>query len=252
MIYQGSKNKFIDGILPVILDGWQDFSKTRYYVEPFCGSCSVLQHVKGNRIANDKNKYLIAMWKSLVEGKPMPMTIPRELYNDVRDCVNGKNNNYSDDIIGWVGHMASFRGKFLGSYSGHNVITQGKTRDYIKENIANIMEQIPYLKNTEFVSYDYKELPIPPNSLIYADPPYKNTAQYVFSKDFNHDEFYDWCKKMVNEGHTLFISEYNMPDDFECVWHRDVACTMGTTITKQTMEKLFVVKGTYKRTKALF
>lgn len=254
MKYQGNKNKYTNDILPIILDGWRAYSESGYYVEPFCGSCSVLQHVNGKRIANDKNKYLIAMWKSLIAKKDMPRIIDKAFYDDVRDCFHGKNNRYTDDIIGWVGYMASFNGRFFdGGYSGHNVVIKGGAlRDYITENINSTLEQVPFLDGTEFRSCDYRELDIPKNSLIYADPPYKNTKQYQFSKDFNHDEFYDWCRRMVNDGHRLFVSEYNMPDDFECVWSKDVTCALNNTITKHNTEKLFVLKGTFKRTKVLF
>ena len=61
MKYQGNKNRYRAEILPIILNGWKGYNSGRYYVEPFCGSCSVLQYVNGKRIANDKNKYLIAM-----------------------------------------------------------------------------------------------------------------------------------------------------------------------------------------------
>lgn len=127
----------------------------------------------------------------------------------------------------------------------------GTRRDYISENIANTLKQVPYLHDVDFRSCDYNELELPPNSLVYADPPYKNTKQYMYSKDFDHEAFYEWCRKTVADGHTLFISEYNMPSDFECVWSKDVTCAMNPNITKNNTEKLFVLKGTVKR-KTLF
>ena len=253
MKYQGNKNRYRAEILPIILNGWKGYNSGRYYVEPFCGSCSVLQYVNGKRIANDKNKYLIAMWKSLVANKDVPRIIDKEFYDDVRDCFYGRNTKYSDDIVGWVGYMASYNGRFFdGGYSGHNVVIKdGSTRDYITENIENTIVQVPYLHDVDFRSCDYNELELPPNSLVYADPPYKNTKQYMYSKDFDHEAFYEWCRKTVADGHTLFISEYNMPSDFECVWSKDVTCAMNPNITKNNTEKLFVLKGTVKR-KTLF
>lgn len=109
MKYMGSKARIVKEILPIMLDDEHDT-----FVDCFMGSGAVIGNVsnKYRRIANDKNKYLVAMFKSLVDGKEFPESIPRELYNDVRDCWHGKNDRYQDDMVGWVGFMASFNGRF--------------------------------------------------------------------------------------------------------------------------------------------
>lgn len=242
MKYQGNKNRIVNDILPIIIGGRKD---GQWYVEPFCGSCSVIQRIRGNRLASDKNKYLIAMWKSLTEGKEMPTNIPKDFYDDVRDCFHGKNDRYTDDIIGWVGYMASFNGRFFdGGYSGHNVVGKnGKSRDYIAENIANTLKQVEDLKGIKWDSGDYNSIEIPDNSIIYCDPPYKGTKEYQFSKGFDFEAFYAWCIEMSEKGHTVIISEYEMPDDFQCIWSKSVTNAMNPTITKSTVEKLFVPKS---------
>lgn len=242
MKYQGNKNRIVGDILPIIL---QSRKEGQWYVEPFCGSCSVIQRVSGNRIASDKNKYLIAMWKSLTEGKQMPMEISKEFYCDVRDCFHGKNNKYTDDIIGWVGYMGSFNGRFFdGGYSGHNVIGKnGKARNYIAENIANTMKQVEDLKGVVWQSGDYFSINIPDNSIIYCDPPYRNTKEYQFSRGFDFESFYSWCHEMADKGHTILISEYGMPDSFECIWSKKLTNAMNPTITKNAVEKLFIPKS---------
>ena len=64
---------------------------------------NLIDKVTGNRIANDNNKYLIALWKGLQTNKSRPTEISKEFYSDVRDCFNGKNSKYDDFTIGWVG-----------------------------------------------------------------------------------------------------------------------------------------------------
>lgn len=242
MKYQGNKNRIVNDILPIILK-MRKFDQ--WYVEPFCGSCSAIQRVGGKRMASDKNKYLIAMWKSLTEGKEMPQYITKDFYDDVRDCFHGKNDRYTDDIIGWVGYMGSFNGRFFdGGYSGHNVVGKnGKTRDYIAENIANTMKQVDQLKGVVWQSGDYSSIQIPDCSIIYCDPPYRNTKEYQFSRGFDFDAFYSWCNAMVEEGHFVIVSEYAMPDNFECVWSKQVTNAMNPTITKNAVEKLFIPKS---------
>lgn len=241
MKYQGNKNRIVKDILPIIL-GYR--KPEQPYVEPFCGSCSVLQNVTGKRIASDKNKYLIAMWKSLIGGKELPTRIEKPYYDDVRNCFNGKNDRYTDDIIGWVGYMASFNGRFFdGGYSGHNVVIKdGKTRDYIAENIKNTVSQVEFLKDVQWQTGNYFDIEIPDNSLIYCDPPYRDTKQYQFSRDFDFERFYSWCIDMQKRGHTVIISEYWMPDDFECIWSKELKTTINPTITKTPTEKLFICR----------
>jgi DNA adenine methylase len=47
------------------------------------------------------------------------------------------------------------------------------------------------------------------------------------------------------EGHKVFISEYNAPNDFKCIWEKEVK-TSGNRITDKNLtatEKLFVYCG---------
>ena len=178
MKYMGNKQKIVNEILPIMLANYN--GKT--FIDIFCGSCSVIENVPNTyrRIANDKQKYLIAMWKSLTNGKEFPKHIDKTFYDKVRDCSYGRNNDYEEDLVGWVGFMASFNGRFFdGGYSGHNVLLKsGKPRDYITENINNTLKQIEKLKSVEWYSEDYYNCPFPENSLIYCDPPYQGTKQY--------------------------------------------------------------------------
>lgn len=243
MKFQGNKTKIVNEILPLMLNNY----KGHFFYDLFCGSCAVIQNVPKNyiRIANDNNKYLVAMWQSLTLGKTFPNRIEKDFYDDVRDCFHGKNNNYDDDLVGWVGYMASFNGRFFsGGYSGHNVIGKnGKARDYITENINNINKQLKEydFKDISWFHTDYFNVPIPNGSLIYCDIPYKDTKQYEFSKNFDYERFYEWCREMKKSGNTIFVSEYQMPDDFKCVWEKEVTNAMNPTITKKPVEKLFTL-----------
>lgn len=243
MKFQGNKTKIVNEILPIMLKNYDG----KFYVDAFAGSCAVIQNVPNTfvRIANDKNRYLIAMWRSLTLGKEFPTTIEKDFYDKVRDCFHGRNSDFEDDLVGWVGYMASFNGRFFsGGYSGHNVVGKnGKARDYITENINNIKKQLKEndLNNISWYSTDYYNIPIPSKSLIYCDIPYKDTKQYEYSKDFDYEMFYDWCRAMKEDGHTIFVSEYNMPPDFKCVWEKEVTNAMNPTITKKPTERLFTL-----------
>lgn len=97
------------------------------------------------------------------------------------------------------------------------------------------------------VSYD--EIDILPESVIYADIPYRNTGTYDRQK-FDYDKFYDWASKQT---HPLFISEYYMPEDrFVCIAERQKRCFMAANDnTKMSVERIYVPKHQYKELKPL-
>lgn len=234
MKYMGSKNRIANEILSIIL---KDRKEGQWYVEPFCGGCNIIDKVTGNRLANDANIYLIEMFKGLVNGVDKPLEIPKDLYAKARTAYNTKDSCMSDFLIGWIGWMASFNGRFFdGGYSGKTA-----TRDYVNEQIRNTLTQLPNLLDISFESGSYQLLNIPANSIIYCDIPYKNTKQYATSKVFNYENFYTWCREQRLQGHVIFISEYQMPEDFICVWAKEVTNSINTSKTYKPVEKLFTL-----------
>lgn len=233
MKYMGGKGRIAKYLLPIILQGR---TEGQYYVEPFVGGCNMIDKVDGNRIGSDLNKYLIAMWVGLQQGREKPLEIHKELYNRARTEYNNATNNHFDDfMIGWIGWMGSFNGRFFdGGYSGKTA-----TRDYVNEQIRNTEKQLELIKGIEFIHSTYNSLIIPEKSIIYCDIPYKGTKQYSTSKDFSHSKFWQWCREMSLKGHQVFVSEYEAPVDFECIWQMEVTNAMHTTSTKKAVEKLF-------------
>lgn len=236
MKFQGSKSRIARDILPIILKGR---GKDQWYVEPFAGGMNTVQYVGGKVIASDANEYLIAMWRALQDGREFPRSISKSDYNFQRALWH---NGIGDKaMIGWVGFMASFNGRFFcGGYSGHEVKVNGGTRDYITESICNIMRQVPKIGNVTFLSSDYKALLIPPHSIIYCDPPYKGRKDYDCKID--HEAFWQWCREKAAEGHRVYVSEYEAPKDFKCVWAKKTIVSMHQRNTKRPTEKLFTIK----------
>ena len=91
------------------------------------------------------------------------------------------------------------------------VNTNGGVRNYQKEALVNIQKQSLNLSKIIFKrgSTPYNKLNIIPNSIIYCDIPYFGTTKY--KDDFDHAEFWEWCRIKVQQGHKVFISEYNAP-----------------------------------------
>jgi len=237
MKYMGGKNRIAKEILPIIL---KDRKENQWYVEPFAGGCNVIDKVKGNRLASDKSEYLMEMWYDLTQGHIFIEKIDKDRYDRARnEFYKGINEEFTVSEIGWIGFMASYNGRFFdGGYNGNY-----KKRDYTRESIDNIYKQIESMKGVKFSFGDYNEIIIPDNSIIYCDIPYNGTKQYSTSKNFNYVEFWQWCRDMTIKGHKVFISEYNAPIDFECVWSKTVTNSMNTDKTYKPIEKLFVYCG---------
>lgn len=240
MKYMGSKNRIAKHILPFIT---KYLTKNRWYVEPFCGGCNMIDKVNHpNRIASDSNNYLIAMWRFLLGGYEFPQELTKDRYIIWRSIFNkmgfeGYGDTFDEAMIGWYGFMGSFNGRFFdGGYSGHDV----KGRNYIFEQINNTLKQVESLKNVKFYCANYNSLEIPSNSIIYCDPPYDNTKQYSTSKSFNQKEFWQWCRCKTKQGNDVLISEYQAPKDFVPIWEMKLTNSMHQTNTYKPIEKLFV------------
>lgn len=71
------------------------------------------------------------------------------------------------------------------------------------------LQRLQRLQQLEFSSVSYELVPIKQKSVVYCDIPYIGTRNY--GGLFDHRKFYEWAR---NAEFPVFISEYNMPDDF--------------------------------------
>lgn len=97
----------------------------------------------------------------------------------------------------------------------------------------------------DVTSVSYDEVDIKPNSVIYADIPYRNTGTYDRQK-FDHERFYDWASRQTQ---PLFISEYHMPEDrFVCIAEKNKRCCMAANSNSQmSVERIFVPKHQFRQ-----
>jgi len=235
MKYMGSKARIAKHILPIILKGRK---LHQWYVEPFVGGGNIIEKVQGFRLGADNNPYVIEALKLIRDA---PESIPDLITED--DYDKAKSERKVDGLTGFIAFSMSFGGKFFGGYRRDVAGTKGclanmKTQTRRSKKAALI--QSKFLKECELVCCSYDDLEIPDKSIIYCDPPYKKTTKYSTEIDYKH--FYNWCRNKHNEGHTIFISEYSMPDDFICVWEKELSTTLSTSKSKKPTEKLFTIK----------
>ncbi len=232
MKYMGSKNRIAKYILPIML---QYRNPGQWWVEPFVGGANMIDKVDGNRIGNDSNKYLISLLKEMQKDGFSAPIIDKETFDDMKKCPD----SYKEWELGFAGFQLSYGAMWFGSYRRDNI---GK-RNYSEEAKRNVDKQSKKLKGILFLNKSYLELNIPKNSIIYCDPPYANTAQYKAVGNFDHDKFWRWCEQKSKEGHTVFVSEYTAPDNWECIWQKEIVSSLTkNTGAKKGVEKLFKYK----------
>lgn len=227
MVYQGSKSKIARYIIPIMT---QFLNGDNYFIDAFCGGCNLIDKIEyDNRIANDINRYLISLFKYVVNGGKLPMYISKEEYYEIK---NNK-EKYPDWYVGFCGFICSWRGKFFDGYLNNKY-----ERDYQKEHINNFINQIPHIQNIQFKNTNYFDLFVPDKSVIYCDPPYLGTKRYM--DKLEHELFWNICRKWTEKGHFVFISEYKAPTDFIQVWSKKMIKSIPTGGTSDAAEKLFV------------
>ena len=204
----------------------------RTWVEPFVGGANMIDKIDGKRIGSDTHKHLIALHKALQNGWIPPTEVSKEMYYKVKN----NQDNYTDELIGFVGFLCSFGGKWWGGYAANS-----KGDNYAARGSRVLTKQAEKLKGIVFKNQSYQDLEIPENSIIYCDPPYEGTTKY--KDDFNHSEFWEWCRNKAKEGHQVFISEYNAPEDFKCVKEIHHKTILDKNSNYKRIEKMFVYCG---------
>jgi DNA adenine methylase len=229
MKYMGSKRRISKEILTIIL---KERKPEQWYVEPFCGGCNSLDKVDNPRIGSDINEYLIALLKEI--QKQIPFNPPHIGEKEYKEIQHDK-EKYPKWLVGYVGFNLSFGAKFFGGYRRD----KAGIRNYENEAQQNIKAQQNNLMGIYFHCCNYDELFVPKGSIVYCDPPYKDTTKY--QSKFDYEKFYEWCREK-SKTNTVFISEYWMPEDFKCVWEKELSSNLDVSSTgKRNIEKLFTI-----------
>lgn len=191
-----------------------------------------------NRYGSDIHPYLIALLQHVQETTAdIPDSISKEEYYNVKNNIDS--DLFPDWYKGLVGFCASYNGKWLDSYAGIVDSKDGKRRHYNSEAIRNIKKQATLLKDIQFKCIDFREINQDiKNYVIYCDIPYRNTARYK-TNDFPYEDFYEWAIKMSTHN-WVFISEYNMPKGFKCIWEKEMKTNMSRDKKLINTERLFI------------
>ena len=242
MIYLGSKGRLAKHLLPIIL---KNRKPEQWYIEPFVGGGNMIANVDGRRIGYDANPFTIKALEFIRDGVlPTNNTeFTEDDYNYWKRAV--KDGANPTGLAAYALFSFSFGGKFAGGWARNR-----KNTDYVAQQYRSCTKQKALLKGVILAVTDYKKIKLQINSIIYCDPPYAKTTGY---KDtINHDDFWEWCREKAAEGHKVYISEYNAPDDFVCLWEKEQRVVMsntGNSKNLKSVERLFIHEsqaGEYK------
>jgi DNA adenine methylase len=242
MKYLGGKHRLgkeISGILKHVCPK----SHTNY-LEPFCGALGVFRHMTDDFkcLGSDLQADMIQLWKGVKNNtfKP-PKNITPAFYNKV------KNQKGPSALRGFVGFLCSWNGMFFAGLAEY----KNTNRNPAKEASNDIDKIKPSLrkKNVKFMNCSYDKHK-PKKTLIYCDPPYKDTIGYKGTgTSFNHDKFWNTMRKW-SKSNIVIISEETSPKDFKCMWKKKYSRGRGFkkgNDGKDVEEKLFIHKSNYDK-----
>ena len=227
MQYFGGKFRLADEIVSVL----NKYRKEgQIFLEPFVGGANIVSKMTGKRTAYDIHYELIEMYKAIQNGWFPPDLISKEYYEEIRDS-----KNIRPCLKGFVGFGCSFAGKYFGGYANSG------DRNYCVNARNSVLKKMETCKDVVFECKDYRKI-TPKDCLIYCDPPFLNTIQYSNGK-FDSVEFWgimrEWSKNNI-----VIVSEYQAPDDFECIWKRETKLDIRNRFNQREkrIEKLFKFK----------
>jgi DNA adenine methylase len=235
MIYMGSKNRIAKEILEIMLKDIGD----NYFIDAFCGGGNLIQHATcKNKLASDVNKYTIAFLNKIKDDVNWLPTSEADFSKDDYIYIKNNKEEFSDFMLGHVGYNLSFGGKWFGGWCQN-----ANRKDYVKAGYEHALRQAEKIKDITFINVSYDKLEIPIGSVVYCDIPYRGTTKYdAVSKSFDYDKFYDWCRRLKQNGIKIFVSEYSMPEDFKCVWQKEISMKLDVkSNSNKAIERLFTL-----------
>lgn len=262
--YQGSKNRIATDIIAKL-------PSSEVFVDLFCGGCAMthaaLLSGKFQRaIINDIDGALPDLFlKALQEKIEFPGWMSRE------EFLATKGEDIFQDLVWSFGQS---RKQYFSNKEREAVVREAYlmlTKESVEERYCAYREFIRKYTNFLFqfgvclehiepiarinrirnffhhidvkkicaYSLNYYEVPIPDNSLVYADPPYKGVEGFN-GATFDNDVFWEWCR---TRDFPVYVSEYNAPKDFDCIMIKEAQKIFGATSNRRFVEeKLFIHK----------
>lgn len=226
--YMGSKRKLAEKIVSIL-------PPAENFYDLFAGGCAITHcameqgDIFGNKwknfIANDIQG-TTKLFAGAIAGKYKNESrwISREDFKRLKDSdpyvrwIWSFGNSGSDYMFGKdieelkkLAHFYLFENGYDGTPKKRTELVK-RFKEEMKKDGRFELQRLEQLERLQQLEQDYRTVPIKENSIIYCDPPYKDTCGY--SIDFDHDEFWNWVRE---QNVPVFVSEYQAPEDMKIV-----------------------------------
>lgn len=264
--YVSSKNRIAKQIVELL-------PRAETFYDLFAGGCAVthaamLSKKYQHYVINDINGKIVKLFVDAIAGNipNLYRVVDRETFFATREfdiitalCYSFGNNQLDylytkdDEKIKLVASnmiLAESISERLAYYKQFCALLKNNIqRDNIErlinvERLYNIdcLKNVEDLHNIDCLTTDYQSVVIKANSVVYADPPYRNlkeqsSANRCFGK-FDFNRFDKWCREV---DFPVYISEYEMPSDFVSLTGLYRKSTLnGKGTGEKTSEQIFI------------
>lgn len=214
--FQGQKRNFVKKFKEAI----KTYPKDAVYVDLFGGSGLLSNTVKQENpmakvIYNDYDNFkqrlkaisstnkLLSRLRTLVEGIPAKRPIPDNIRHEMLDVIT------QSDKQGFVDYI-SLSSNLLFSMNYVQSLEELKKQRFYNRVRKSNYDATNYLKDVEFVCYDYKELfemyKDDPNVVFLVDPPYLSTDCSTYKNYWKLSDYLDVLKVLMNTNYFYFTS----------------------------------------------
>lgn len=260
--YRGSKNKITDWVVDHLPDG-------KTLVDLFAGGCAVthaaildgrwenfiindlgdapevFENAVNGKYANEKRWISREDFYKLKDSDPY-VSIVWSFGNNRRDYLYGKD---IEPIKKAIHYARVFNDDLLMNQLKESNKNERLVRLQSLESLQRLqrLERLQSLEKLQRLQLDYRNVEIPKDAVVYADPPYKNTGSTGYAGQFDYDAFEKW---LADVPFMVIVSEYNAPKGCTEIANIKKRQTMGTGNKGGTnIEKLFVQDRFYERYK---
>ncbi len=224
--YQGGKARQAKRIVAALGTGEQ-------YLEPFLGGGSVASLVVPSfeiSILADSSEDLVLFWQACLDGWRPPAEMSRSEYDTLKIAEPSA-------LRAWAGYVVSRNGKW---FSGYGPTATG--RDYVAESLRSLNKKLVGMDGGTIVHQSYEKFTPNQDWVVYCDPPYNGRESYSAVDPFDTGKFWAVMDQWVDDGATVFVSEYNAPSHWRALdtWER--SATLDPKKTKKGIESLYTRK----------
>ncbi|MEM9357397.1 MAG: Dam family site-specific DNA-(adenine-N6)-methyltransferase [Pseudomonadota bacterium] len=183
--WAGSKRS----LLPTV-DSLYEFSRSRRYVEPFCGSAVLPLNIQPtNALISDINEKLINFFREFRRDPDYyydrlnVMPASEDFYYRIRSAQGSRHSNKTEALHFLYLNRYCFNGIYRTSKAGHFNVPYGNSRLGALPPRSFYYECAEFLRRTDIIHDQYDNVVsrhLRAGDFVYLDPPYSSENQRIF------------------------------------------------------------------------